>query len=381
VGNRAASRVWKGECRRLQTLAGFFVWGAFTYQIQIRFSTRSGAKFAGGGRRGNMLQDKLGREIHDLRISVTDRCNFSCVYCKAADPKNYFPHRDLLTWAEFLRLSRVLVGLGIRKIRVTGGEPLLREGVVDFIAGLNRIDGLTDVAITTNGYLLPEMAEELAAAGAPRITVSLDSTDPEKFAKITRTPRSFEKVMAGIDAAVEAGLRPVKVNIVLVRGFNDDEIVEFARLARRRDIVVRFIEFMPLDADHAWKRELVVTAKEIVEAIQPVFPLVEVPRHSPSETALRYRFADGQGELGIIAPVSIPFCGQCSRLRLTAEGKLRTCLFSMREHDVRHLVRNGATDHDIANFMQKVVHQKEPGHRINESDFVQPSRTMVYIGG
>jgi cyclic pyranopterin phosphate synthase len=264
---------------------------------------------------------------------------------------------------------------------VTGGEPLLREGVVDFISQLRQIEGLADVAITTNGYLLPEMAGELAAAGAPRVTVSLDSMDPGKFAKITRTPRSYEKVMAGIEAALEAGLRPVKVNIVLVRGFNDDEIVEFARLARRRDIVVRFIEFMPLDADHSWKRELVVTAREIVDAIQPVFPLEEVPRHSPSETALRYRFADGQGEIGIIAPISIPFCGQCSRIRVTADGKLRTCLFSLEEHDVRHLVRNGATDVDIAHFMEKVVHQKEPGHRINGPDFVQPSRTMVYIGG
>ncbi len=328
-----------------------------------------------------MLRDKFGRDIHDLRISVTDRCNFSCVYCKSADPKNYFPHRDLLTWEEFLRLSRVLVGLGIRKIRVTGGEPLLREGVVDFIARLHKIDGLEDVALTTNGYLLPEMARELAAAGAPRVTVSLDSTNPEKFARITRTPRSYEKVMAGIDAAREAGLRPVKVNIVLVRGFNDDEIVEFARLARRRDIVVRFIEFMPLDADHAWRRDLVVTAKEIVEAIHPVFPLEEIPRHSASETALRYRFADGQGELGIVAPVSIPFCGQCSRLRVTADGKLRTCLFSLREHDVRPLVRNGATDGEISAFMEEVVRHKEPSHRINEPDFVQPSRTMVYIGG
>ena len=328
-----------------------------------------------------MLYDKLGREIHDLRISVTDRCNFSCVYCKSADPKNYVPHHDLLTWEEFLRLSRVFVGQGIRKIRVTGGEPLLRDGVVSFIANLRQIDGLEDIAITTNGYLLPEMARDLAAAGSPRVTVSLDSTNPEKFTRITRTPRSYEKVMAGIDAALDAGLRPVKVNVVLVRGFNDDEIVDFARLARRRDIVLRFIEFMPLDADHSWRRELVVTAKEIIDAIHPVFPLEEITRNSPSETALRYRFADGQGELGIIAPVSIPFCGQCSRIRLTADGKLRTCLFSLGEHDVRHLVRNGATDRDIAGFIQEVVHQKEPGHRINEPDFVQPSRTMVYIGG
>jgi cyclic pyranopterin phosphate synthase len=271
--------------------------------------------------------------------------------------------------------------MGIRKVRVTGGEPLLRDGVVDFIRHLRQLPGLEDVAITTNGYLLPEMAKDLAAAGSPRVTVSLDSTDPVKFARITRTPRSFEKVMAGVEAALEAGLKPVKVNIVLVRGFNDDEIVEFARLARRRDIVVRFIEFMPLDADHHWNRDLVVPAKEIVDAINPVFPLVEVPRNTASETALRYRFADGQGELGIIAPVSIPFCGQCSRLRLTADGKVRTCLFSLREHDVRHLTRNGATDEDLEGFFAKVVSQKEPRHHINEPDFVQPKRTMVYIGG
>jgi len=328
-----------------------------------------------------MLKDKSGRDIHDLRISVTDRCNFSCVYCKSADPKNYFPHRDLLTWDEFLRVTRVLAALGIRKVRVTGGEPLLRDGILDFVGRLHRIPALEDIAITTNGYLLPEMAKDLAATGPLRVTVSLDSTDPAKFARITRTPRSFEKVMAGVDAALIAGLKPVKVNIVLVRGFNDDEIVEFARLARRRDLVVRFIEFMPLDADHAWNRNLVVRAKEIVAAINPVFRLIEAPRHSPSETALRYRFADGQGELGIIAPVSIPFCGQCSRLRLTADGKIRTCLFSLREHDVRHLVRNGATDNELAQFFTRVVHHKEPGHRINERDFVQPKRTMVYIGG
>ena len=328
-----------------------------------------------------MLRDKFGRDIHDLRLSVTDRCNFSCVYCKSADPKNYFPHRDLLTWDEYLRIARVLAGQGIRKVRVTGGEPLLRDGVVDFIGQLCQLREIEDVAITTNGYLLPEMAKDLAAAGAPRVTVSLDSTDPEKFARITRTPRSFEKVMAGVDAAIEAGIKPVKVNIVLVRGFNDDEIVEFARLARRRDIVVRFIEFMPLDADHHWNRDLVVTAQEIVDAIQPVFPLEEAPRHTASETALRYRFVDGQGEIGIIAPVSIPFCGQCSRLRLTADGKIRTCLFSLREHDVRHLVRNGATDRDLEQFFAHTVAHKERGHRINEPDFVQPKRTMVYIGG
>jgi GTP 3',8-cyclase len=327
------------------------------------------------------LKDKFGREIRDLRISVTDRCNFSCVYCKSADAKNYVPLRQLLSWEEFLRLSGILAGLGIRKVRVTGGEPLLRPGVVDFIGRLRQIEGLEDVAITTNGYLLPEMAGRLAAAGSPRVTVSLDSLDSAKFTRITRTPRSLEKVMAGIEAALQAGLKPVKVNIVLVRGFNDDEIVDFAWLARRRDIVLRYIEFMPLDADHTWKRDRVVTAKEIVAAIDPVFPLVEIPRHSPSETALRYRFADGQGEIGIIAPVSIPFCGQCSRIRLTADGKLRTCLFSMDEYDVRPLVRNGAGEEEIEQFFLDAVHRKESGHRINEPDFVQPERTMVYIGG
>jgi cyclic pyranopterin phosphate synthase len=329
----------------------------------------------------NMLKDKLGREIRDVRISVTDRCNLGCVYCNSADSKDYFPPGDLLTWDEMLKVARILAGLGIRKVRVTGGEPLLRPGIIDFVARLGHIRGLDDIAITTNGYLLPEMAKPLAAGGSPRVTVSLDSMDPAKSAKITRVAASCERVMAGIGAAVAAGLAPVKVNVVLVRGFNDDELVEFARLARRRDLVVRFIEFMPLDAARAWSRDLVVTAKEIFETIHAVFPLVQIPRRSPNETALRYRFADGQGEIGIIAPISIPFCGQCSRLRLTADGKIRTCLFSLGEHDVRSLVRNGARDSDLVQFLTQVASQKEPGHRINEPDFIQPDRAMVYIGG
>jgi cyclic pyranopterin phosphate synthase len=328
-----------------------------------------------------MLKDRFGRQIRDLRISVTDRCNLACVYCKSVDSQDPFPLPDLLTWDELLRVAQIVAGLGIRKVRVTGGEPLLRPGIIDFVARLRHIKGLDDIAITTNGHLLPEMAKPLAAAGSPRVTVSLDSMDPDKTAKITRAAASCTRAMAGIDAAVAAGLAPVKVNVVLVRGFNDDELVEFARLARRRNIVVRFIEFMPLDADRAWNRDLVVSAKEIFETIHAVFPLVEIPRRSPSETALRYRFVDGQGELGVIAPVSIPFCGQCSRLRLTADGKVRTCLFSLGEHDVRSLVRNGAEDVDIARFFMKVVGEKEPGHRLNEPDFVRPDRAMAYIGG
>lgn len=328
-----------------------------------------------------MLKDSYGRDIHDLRISVTDRCNFRCVYCKSADPKNYFPHENLLGWDEFLRLVRIMAGLGIRKVRVTGGEPLLRSGIIDFLAGLKRIDGIQDLALTTNGYLLGEKAADLARAGVRRVNVSMDSSHPDKFAAITRTPGSFERVMEGVEAAVEAGLHPVKVNVVLVRGFNEGEILGFAELARKKNLIVRFIEFMPLDADHSWERSKVVTAREIFETIHPVFPLEEVPRREASETALRYRFRDGQGEIGMVAPVSIPFCGQCSRIRLTADGKLRTCLFSLEEYDISALLRGGADDDAIRGLIRSAVDQKEPGHRINEPDFVQPSRTMVYIGG
>jgi GTP 3',8-cyclase len=328
-----------------------------------------------------MLKDSYGRDIHDLRISVTDRCNFRCVYCKSADPKNYFPHRNLLGWDELLRVARIMTGLGIRKVRVTGGEPLLRPGIIDFLSQLKRIDGIQDLALTTNGYLLAEMAEDLVRAGVRRVNVSMDSSHPDKFAEITRTPGSFERVMDGVDAAVEAGLHPVKVNVVLVRGFNEGEILGFAELARTKNLIVRFIEFMPLDADHTWDRSKVVTAREIFETIHPVFPLEEVRRGEPSETALRYRFRDGQGEIGMVAPVSIPFCGQCSRIRLTADGKLRTCLFSLEEYDVAALLRSAADDSAIEGLIRSAVGQKEPGHRINEPDFVQPSRTMVYIGG
>jgi GTP 3',8-cyclase len=328
-----------------------------------------------------MIKDSYGRDIHDLRISVTDRCNFRCVYCKSADPKNYFPHQDLLGWDEFLRLGHILAGLGIRKVRVTGGEPLLRPGIIDFLSCLRQVKGIQDLALTTNGYLLAEMAADLARAGVRRVNVSMDSSHPDRFAAITRAPGSFERVMEGVDAAVEAGLDPVKVNVVLVRGFNEGEIVGFAELARTKNVIVRFIEFMPLDADHAWNRSQVVTAKEVFETINPVFPLAELPRHEASETALRYRFQDGKGEIGVVAPVSIPFCGQCSRIRLTADGKLRTCLFSLEEHDVAGLLRGGADDSAIAELIHSAVGHKERGHRINEPDFVQPLRTMVYIGG
>ena len=287
------------------------------------------------------LTDKFGRQITDLRISVTDRCNFRCVYCRSADPENHVAGHELLRWDELERLARILVGMGIRKVRVTGGEPLVREGVEDFIARLKEI-GVADLSMTTNGHLLADRCERLVAAGLDRINISLDSLDPAKFEEITRT-KSFYKVMAGIDAAQASRLRPVKVNAVLVRGINDDEVEAFAEFARDRDLIMRFIEYMPLDADRHWSRDLVVTAAEVKRRIEARWPLMPIA-HERSETARKYRFADGRGEIGLVAPVSQPFCGHCSRIRITADGKLRTCLFSKDDHDLKYLLRNGASD-------------------------------------
>ncbi|MGH7839751.1 MAG: GTP 3',8-cyclase MoaA, partial [Candidatus Binataceae bacterium] len=264
-------------------------------------------------------------------------------------------------------------------VRVTGGEPLVRPGVEDFIARLKAL-GVEDLSMTTNAYLLAERCETLTAAGLNRINISLDSLDREKFERVTRS-RTFDQVMAGIAAAQESPLRPVKVNAVLVRGINDDEVEAFAEFARERDLIMRFIEYMPLDADRSWTRDLVVTAAEIHRRISARWPLVAIA-HERSETARTYRFADGSGgEIGLIAPVSQPFCGHCSRIRLTADGKLRTCLFSKDDHDLRHLLRGGADDAAIEEKIRSIVMQKEAGHRINEPGFVPPSRTMVSIGG
>jgi GTP 3',8-cyclase len=324
------------------------------------------------------LTDKFGRQITDLRVSVTDRCNFRCVYCRSSNHENHVAHHELLEWEEYVRLVAILVAMGIRKVRVTGGEPLVRPGIEDFIARLKTV-GVHDLSITTNGYLLAERLEPLIAAGLDRINISLDSLHKEKFERITRT-ETFDQVMAGIDAAQASRLRPVKVNAVLVRGLNDDEIEAFAEFARERDLIMRFIEFMPLDADRSWKREIMVPAAEVYDRISARWPLVPIA-HERSETARKYRFANGRGEIGLIAPVSQPFCGFCSRLRLTADGKLRTCLFSKEDDDLRFLLRGGATDSEIGDEILKIVMEKEKGHRINEPDFVPPSRTMVFIGG
>lgn len=328
------------------------------------------------------LKDKYGRTISDLRISVTDRCNYRCIYCRTGNVGAQFPE---LPMSDYLRIARVFVSLGIKKIRLTGGEPLLRRDLIDLVrelSALRTIDGeKLDLAITTNGHLLDSMAAPLAAAGLTRATVSMDAIDPELFARITRVPRSYESVLAGVRAAKAAGLTPVKINCVLLRGFNDGEIEKFAAFAREENVAVRFIEFMPLEEDRVWSPQIVVPLSEIFERINRVYSLRETS-HGESETARRYKFADGApGEIGVIAPVSLPFCGACSRIRLTSDAKIRTCLFSVREHDLHALIRRGASDAELAEFIEHAVEQKEPRHHIGEPGFERPSRSMVHIGG
>lgn len=327
------------------------------------------------------LTDKFGRAITDLRISVTDRCNYKCVYCRTGNEGALYGD---LPFADYLRMARVLAGLGILKIRLTGGEPLLRKGVVEFVRDLAQLrdcDGQPlELALTTNGDLLADMAQPLKDAGLRRVTVSMDAVDPERFARITRVPKGFDNVLAGVRAARSAGLWPLKVNCVLMRGFNEDQIVPFGKFAREEGVVVRFIEFMPLEEDRVWSPQTVVTLDEILQRMGEYHPLVEIP-HERSETARRYRFADGIGEIGIIAPVSHPFCRHCSRIRITSDGKIRTCLFSVLDHDLHAQMQRGASDEELANFIRGVVEKKEERHHIGEPGFVRASRTMVHIGG
>ena len=362
------------------------------------------------------LHDKFGRAITDLRISVTDRCNYKCVYCRTGNEGALYGD---LPFADYLRMARVLVGMGITKIRLTGGEPLLRNGVVDFVrelaclkvpvhgapdapvrggsateVSIGRVgapmadggvrpstsDETLDIALTTNGHLLANLAQPLKDAGLTRVTVSMDAVDPERFARITRVPNGYDHVLASIRAARRAGLWPLKVNCVLMRGFNEDQIIPFGMFAREEGVTVRFIEFMPLEEDRTWTPTTVVTLDEILARMAEYRPLVEIP-HARSETARRYRFEDGVGEIGIIAPVSHPFCGHCSRIRITSDGKIRTCLFSVWDHDLHAQMRRGASDEELEEFIQGVVAKKEERHHIGEPDFVPASRTMVHIGG
>ena len=342
---------------------------------------------------GVRLTDKHGRAITDLRVSVTDRCNYKCVYCRTGTEGAQYTELPI---ADYLHMVRVFVSLGIEKIRLTGGEPLLRRGLVEMISELARMrtafsaDGAPlaagmgqrlDIALTTNGHLLEALAQPLKDAGLNRITVSMDAIDREKFARITRVPDSFDKVLAGVRAAKRVGLDPVKINCVLLRGFNEDQIVEFAKFSREEGVIVRFIEFMPLEEDRVWTPQVVVRLEEILTGLNSFQRLVPLSPNSASETALRYTFADGKGEIGIIAPVSHPFCGHCSRVRLTSDGKLRTCLFSQFDHDLYGILRRAGDDAHLAQFIRRAVDHKEARHHIGEPDFLKPSRSMVHIGG
>jgi len=328
------------------------------------------------------LMDSHGRVIHDLRVSITDRCNYKCVYCRTGEEGAQYPELDIDV---YLRMIGLFVSLGITKVRLTGGEPLLRRRVVDLVQELRRLRTLggepLDLAMTTNGHLLESLAVPLKSAGLNRVTVSMDAVDAPVFEQITRVRGSFATVLTGIRAARSAGLTPLKINCVLLRGFNDDQIEGFARFARDESVVVRFIEFMPLEEGRLWSPEIVVPLAEIVKRISRTMPLVELPLREPSETARRYTFEDGVGEIGIIAPVSQAFCGACSRLRLTSDGKIRTCLFSQVEHDLYGRLRAGASDEELRAYIVRTVQGKEARHHIGEPGFLKPSRSMVHIGG
>jgi len=350
--------------------------------------------------RGDLLVDSHGRTLRDLRVSITDRCNFRCLYClpetEAAhnfyrgrwahlpDSKpivqEWVPKSNILSFEEIERFVRLAIGMGIQKIRLTGGEPLLRHGVEALVERIAAIPGLTDLAMTSNGFLFPQKAKALRESGLRRISFSMDSLDRENFKKITGRD-GLKTVLESIAVAQELGFKPVKVNAVIISGMNDHEIESLAEFAREQNLSFRFIEFMPLDSARAWLKEMVMPAREILARLQARFELRPVPSENPSETAKRWAFADGRGEIGIIAPVSEPFCGHCNRLRLTADGKIRTCLFSVTEHDLRSLLRNGSSDADISSWLKQVVWGKEARHHIGEPDFVAPSRSMSCIGG
>ena len=346
------------------------------------------------------LVDSHGRVLRDLRVSLTDRCNFRCLYClpETEAAQNFYrghwahmpdstpivqqwvPRTHLLSFEEIERVVRLAVQLGIQKIRLTGGEPLLRNNVDHLVARIAKIPGIEDLAMTTNGFLFPENASALRHAGLRRVSFSLDSLDRDNFKKITGRD-GLDSVLASIELAQQLGFAPVKVNAVVIRDINLHEIEALADLARKKNLSMRFIEFMPLDSARAWQKEMVVPGAEILRRLQARFDLRPIPTDSPSSTSKRWAFSDGRGEIGIIAPVSEPFCGHCNRIRLTADGKVRTCLFSVTEHDLRSQLRSGASDDALADWLSEVVWQKEARHHIGEPDFVAPSRSMSCIGG
>jgi GTP 3',8-cyclase len=326
------------------------------------------------------LHDAHGRRVSDLRVSVTDRCNFRCSYCMPADGIEWLPREGILSFEEIERLVRLFVGLGVEDVRLTGGEPLVRRDFPRLVGMLAGIDGLRDLSLTTNGFLLDRHADALVAAGIQRVNVSIDSLARDRFLRITRRD-ALERVLAGLEAiAAHPEVRPVKVNAVAMRDFTEDEVLRFCELARSTEYQVRFIEFMPLDGDRAWRPDAVLTGAEVRRIIETAHPLDEVTRE-PHATARVFRFRDGRGEIGFISPVSEPFCADCNRIRLTADGKLRTCLFSMHETDLSEPLRAGATDTELEEVVCDAVWRKELKHRVNEPGFRPPPRTMSAIGG
>ena len=326
------------------------------------------------------LFDGHGRQIGDLRVSVTDRCNFRCQYCMPAEGLPWLERSEILSFEEVERLVRMFVSMGVGDVRLTGGEPLVRRDFPRLVSMLAPIEGLNDLSLTTNGYLLERDSAALVEAGIQRVNVSIDSLQRDRFFEMTRRD-ALPQVLRGLDAlAQHPEVHPIKVNAVAMRGFTEEEAVAFADFARSTAFQVRFIEFMPLDADHAWTPESVLTGDELRSLIQAVHPLEEVPRE-PSSTARVFRFVDGQGEIGFVNPVSEPFCADCNRVRLTAEGKLRTCLFSLHETDLREPMRSGASDADLERLIREAVWRKELKHHVGERGFRQPARSMSAIGG
>ncbi|MGI8847842.1 MAG: GTP 3',8-cyclase MoaA [Candidatus Dormibacteria bacterium] len=327
----------------------------------------------------DVLVDQHGRIVNDLRISLTDRCNFRCVYCMPEEGLDWLPRDEILTATEIVQIARLFVTMGTRTIRLTGGEPLLRRDILDIVAALRGLHSGLDISLTTNGFALAKMAAPLATAGLRRVNVSLDSLNAERFARLARRD-CLQRVLDGISAAQEAGLTPVKVNVVVMRGINDGEVADFANFARDRGVIVRFIEFMPLDASQQWQRDNVVASDELLEAAEQEFALV--PRDAGHDPATRFGFADGAvGELGFISTVSAPFCDRCNRVRILADGMLRNCLFAAGEADLRSPLRAGADDGEMTRLIRSGVWGKQSGHGINDVDFARPLRSMSQIGG
>ncbi len=327
------------------------------------------------------LIDSYGRVHNNLRISVTDRCNIRCYYCMPAENVAFMPRQELLTFEELERFVRIVIPLGVDKLRLTGGEPLVRRDLSQLVARLSVLPGIRDLGMTTNGILLADHASALYQAGLRRLNVSLDALSPEKFKEITRR-EGYEQVLAGIEAAQRAGFRKIKINAVALRGVTEGELVRFGEFARDTGLEVRFIEYMPLDADNAWERDKVLFAADIIEQLSEAFcPLKPVATEDRSKPATEYVFEDGIGRIGLIASVSQPFCESCNRFRLTADGKIRNCLFSLEETDIRKLLRDGAGDTEIQEAVRQSIAAKKEGHEINTARFIQPLRPMYSIGG